>query len=66
MLVSGHFNGSLRYWDRHSGECLKTVSAHSGKVGSLSVDPDDKYLVSGSWDSNIKLWKLPSTGQLGR
>nr|MDO8087247.1 WD40 repeat domain-containing protein [Candidatus Sigynarchaeum springense] len=37
----------------------KTLRGHAGKVYSVAVTPDGRYLVSGSFDHTIKVWQLP-------
>ncbi len=59
ILISGHHDGTIKYWDVTSGECLQSINAHSEPVSDLSTDLEGHYLVSGSWDKSIKLWKLP-------
>jgi WD40 repeat protein len=59
ILVSGHFGGTIRYWDVKSKKALRTIQAHSQVVSALSADRSGHYLASGSWDKSIKLWKAP-------
>src|SRR5262249_22084419 len=61
LLVSGHHDGGIRFWDVKSGNALGTVKAHSGAVSSLSADNKSQHFASGSWDKCIKLWKVPSS-----
>lgn len=37
---------------------LRQFRGHSGAVVSLSVSPDARYLVSGSTDSTVSVWKI--------
>jgi WD40 repeat protein len=35
-------------------EC--TLTGHSDTVTSVAYSPDGKHIVSGSWDSTVKVW----------
>jgi WD40 repeat protein len=65
VLVSGHHNGTIRYWNVETGKPLQTIKAHSGPVSTLSADKAGQLLVSGGWDKLIKLWKVPSSWPSG-
>lgn len=40
----------------------KTLIFYSqGDIFSLVLTPDDKYLISASWDCSIKVWNLETT-----
>jgi WD40 repeat protein len=45
-----------------TGECLRTFYGHSDFVNSVSFSYDNKYVISGSNDGYIKMWKV-STGE---
>ncbi len=47
-------------WDLESGRCLRTLEGHSVGVGSVSVTPDGRRAVSGSWDKTLRVWDLES------
>ena len=38
--------------------CTQTFGGHTAVISSLAFASDGKTLVSGSWDSTIKLWSL--------
>ena len=38
----------------HEQEC--TLTGHSSIVRSVAYSPDGKHIVSGSWDSTVKVW----------
>ena len=48
--------------DSSTGQCLKTLYEHEGRVGTVAFSPDGQILASGSSDKTIKLWSV-STGQ---
>jgi WD40 repeat protein len=39
-------------------EC--TLRGHSNKVTSVAYSPDGKHIVSGSFDSTVKIWDAQS------
>jgi WD40 repeat protein len=66
-LVSGGDDGTLRWWDMQSGECVREPclgdryrEAHQGTVQALKVSPDGSRLASCGDDGAIRLWDLES------
>lgn len=41
-----------------TGAAIRKFSGHSNEVGSLALSGDEKYLLSGDWDGEIKLWNF--------
>ena len=41
-----------------AGECLHTLVGHSDRIHSLSFNPTQPTLASGSHDQTVKLWDL--------
>jgi WD40 repeat protein/transcriptional regulator with XRE-family HTH domain len=58
VLISGGSDGRLRWWDLHSGECVREREAHQGTVQALKVSPDGSILASCGDDGAITLWDL--------
>ena len=66
ILLSAADNRQIRVWDLQSGQCLKTLLAHTLGVMSLAIcantDVSSKKqelaFVSGSRDHTIKVWSL--------
>ncbi|WP_204105692.1 MULTISPECIES: hypothetical protein [Spirulina sp. CCY15215] len=61
LIVTAGENGTIVLWTR-KGEKLKSISAHSQPIETLSFAPDGMGFASGSWDGTIKIWN--SQGQL--
>ena len=50
--------------DKNKDEALQTFNGHSSWVYAIAVSPDGRYLASGSYGKEIKIWDL-SSGKFG-
>jgi len=50
--------GMVRIWDVATGKCNRTIEGHSSVVSSVVFTPDGEYVISGSWDETIGIWKV--------
>ena len=50
LVASGSFDQAVKLWDVRSGECVKSLAAHSDPVTSLSFNRDGTLLSSCSFD----------------
>ncbi|MGB5960183.1 MAG: WD40 repeat domain-containing protein [Coleofasciculaceae cyanobacterium] len=53
------FDTTIKVWNLHTGELIRTIEGHSSSINSVAISPDGKTLVSGSWDETIKIWGVP-------
>lgn len=55
------WNVDLSGVDGATGKCTLEAravgAAHEGEVSCLAVDPDRKFVCSGSWDKTAMLWR---------
>jgi len=56
-LVSGSHDGTARVWDAWSGECLATLTGHSGRINAVRVAPGGATLLTCSDDSTARVWE---------
>ncbi|KAL8697854.1 MAG: hypothetical protein Q9201_006894, partial [Fulgogasparrea decipioides] len=59
-LVLGTEGGRLILWELATGRQLSTPQSHLQPVTCIAVDPTFNFLLSGSSDSNLHVWSLPS------
>ncbi|KAI8093369.1 WD40-repeat-containing domain protein [Halteromyces radiatus] len=61
LIVSGHEDRQIRFFDINSGKSTFKMSAHLDAVTSLDMDPSGMTFVSGGHDSSIRLWDMAMT-----
>ncbi|KAL8731557.1 MAG: hypothetical protein Q9181_004259 [Wetmoreana brouardii] len=59
-LVLGTEGGRLILWELATGRQISTPQSHLQPVTCIAVDPTFNFLLSGSSDSNLHVWSLPS------
>jgi WD40 repeat protein len=58
-IATASHDGTVRLWDRQTGECLNIMTAHSSWVNRVFF-LDEQTIVSGGEDGKICHWKLPT------
>jgi len=56
MLFAGYDDYNCYVWDTQSGQLVDQLIGHDNRVSCLGVSDDGKALVTGSWDTLIKIW----------
>lgn len=57
-LVSSSKDKFLRVWDLETQHCMQIISGHHSEIWSLDVDPEERYLVTGSSDSELRFYTI--------
>jgi WD40 repeat protein len=64
-LMIGDDEGVVKKLDLAKAEIENSLDAHFEVLGDMSVKRSAQYIVTGSWDSTIKVWDMRS-GQVKR
>ncbi|OFY64418.1 MAG: hypothetical protein A3H98_09580 [Bacteroidetes bacterium RIFCSPLOWO2_02_FULL_36_8] len=59
-LAVGYSDHKIRIFDSDELKPKITLSGHKNSIFSLSYTPDNKYLLSGGRDAQIKIWEVAS------
>lgn len=59
LLVTGGSGNQLRVWDLQQNRQTYRLIGHLGSVASLDCHSEAGVLISGSFDTTIRLWNLP-------
>lgn len=57
-LVSSSKDKFMRVWDLETQHCVQIVSGHHSEIWSIDIDPDERYLVSGSADPELRFYSI--------
>lgn len=57
-LVTCSKDKFLRVWDLETQHCLQIVGGHRSEIWSLDVDPNGRFLVSGSADPELRFYHI--------
>lgn len=58
VLVSGSYDRQLIWWDRHTREVIRKVSAHDKLIRGVTASPDGKTVASVADDMVCRLWEV--------
>ncbi|SPQ20633.1 87bd52de-8d5c-4865-825c-5ed8e8f3e7d9 [Thermothielavioides terrestris] len=58
VVISGHEDCYVRFFDANSGQCTYNMVAHPASISSLSLSPDGRELVSAGHDASLRFWSL--------
>lgn len=64
-LTTGHDDGTVRIWDRGSGNLLREFQGHRATISSVALSPDGQQLAAASEDRVIVVWDVATGSQRG-
>ncbi|VDN98463.1 unnamed protein product [Rodentolepis nana] len=58
ILISSGRDTFIKFWCLRTQHCFLTLTGHPGPVWDFSLSADCKTLITGSSDTNLRLWKI--------
>ena len=58
ILASGSMDGTIPFWDVHTGDLKKRFIGHTDWITSIAFNPDGNVFASASTDGTIRLWDI--------
>ncbi|KAL1608212.1 1,2-dihydroxy-3-keto-5-methylthiopentene dioxygenase [Paraconiothyrium brasiliense] len=58
VIISGHEDQFVRFYDANSGQCTYNMLAHPAAISSLAISKDGREAVSAGHDASIRFWSL--------
>lgn len=57
-LVTSSKDKFLRVWDLETQHCMQIISGHHSEVWSVDADPEERYVVTGSADPELRFYAV--------
>ena len=64
LFVTGGSDNVIRVWDLNKQTEQFQIFGHTGSVAALAFDAQSATLVSGSFDTTVRIWQLRSADDL--
>ncbi|KAL4260438.1 F-box-like/WD repeat-containing protein Ebi-like protein [Pleurotus pulmonarius] len=64
ILATSSFDGTARFWDAITGDCLHTFNDHKRPVYALSFSPDGRWFSTGGGDGYMYIYNTETKDQV--
>ena len=62
LIATGGSDNTVRIWNWQTRDEAEHFVGHTGSVATLAFDPASGVLISGSYDTTVRVWRLEGTG----
>jgi WD40 repeat protein len=60
FIATGGSDNVIRVWNWQTQAEAEQLLGHTGSVASLAFDGTSRTIISGSYDTTVRVWRLPS------
>lgn len=69
QIVSGSTDRTVRVWNLNTGQCTHVFKGHTSTIRCMEIvtneETNEKFIITGSRDSSLHVWKLPDENDQG-
>jgi predicted NACHT family NTPase len=55
-LIAASAQAQIHLWNSHTGNHLHTLTGHTGEIWAITIDPNEQWIATGSFDQTVKIW----------
>lgn len=63
-FMTGHEDGTIKFWNIQSGDNTASIMAHNGRVDTIKISPNGHLLISRGNDSYMRFWDVENLSLL--
>lgn len=58
LLATAGFDGTIKFWNTKNWQLEKRIEPLGGKIGSIAISPDDKFIAIGTEKRGIQIYEI--------
>jgi WD40 repeat protein len=62
LIATGGSDNVVRIWNWQTLAEADKLLGHTGSVATLAFDPQSNVIISGSYDTTVRVWRLKAAG----